>query len=122
MRPILNKTSPNCQNCLNSFNIIQSTYNCKCCGKRLCDYCSRFIVLLGFLCYNHEERICENCKRIVIRIKSEETESHPRLESKSFARQKTSELGHSSVYESIRRESSQSILKTGCPSGLNTLS
>ena len=121
MRPKLEKISTNCHECHKKFSVINKKYNCKCCGKLFCENCCRFLVQLGFLAYFDEERICESCKTIVVRIKSEETGSViTKRDTKNFSREKSK--FSASIHESIRREGSISMLKSGCPSALNTLS
>ena len=120
-RPVLQKNQKTCQNCEKSFGLFSKRINCHTCGKELCSACARFLSHLGFLAYMTEERICENCVDTVNRIKSEETESIIQAQdSKSFLRSRPS-YENVSVYNSIRGESSGSILKAGCPSSLNTM-
>lgn len=121
MRPILIKNFPNCLSCLNSFNLFRKKYNCKCCGGLFCNYCSRFLAQLDFLGYTSEQRLCEKCKPIIIRIKTEEIDTRIlRSSSKSFCRNR-SDFENPSISSIIRQESSKSILRTGCPSALNTI-
>ncbi|OMJ89035.1 hypothetical protein SteCoe_8855 [Stentor coeruleus] len=121
MRPIMARNEKNCQICDRGF-AVRSSFNCHICGRKLCNICSRFVSQLGFLMYLREVRICESCTRVVQRIKSEESESIvDRSISKSFARSKSG-CENPSIRYSLRNEKSQSLLKTGCPSGLNTLS
>lgn len=121
MRPIMTRDEKSCQICDRGF-ALRSSFHCHVCGRMLCNFCSRFVSQLGFLMYLREVRICESCTRVVQRIKSEESESIvDRSISKSFARSRSG-CENPSIRYSIRNEKSQSILKTGCPSGLNTLS
>lgn len=121
MRPSLARAHSRCQVCSSKFFIRSRSCNCKCCGKQLCKVCSRFIVQLKYLGYNSEEKICELCKPIVLRIKSEEVQSgRSSEESKSFYRVQSNNQSYLNR-DRIRNESVRSIMKTGCPSALNTL-
>ena len=124
MRPALARTASSCTRCDRPFNLFRSQYHCQCCGRLFCDYCTRFLATLGFLGYNSEERICEECKKVVIRIKTEEAGAICNIKnpSKSFVVRGRSEIENTSSHLIIRQESTHSLIKTGCPSGLNTIS
>lgn len=120
MRPLFNKNQKECQVCSKRFGLFDKTLNCHACGKQTCEDCTKYVVVLEFLGYNNEERICGSCIRLVNRVRAEETTSMlQRANSKSFVRKST--YSNSSIYKSIRLERGGSILRTGCPAALNTV-